>query len=113
QTIIDKNVLVNGLTCFECTLSDGNLCSNSLNTSVAMSDCRKSVFTQGNINNEDFICIAVTQQNSTKSIITRRCGLKSESNICQQLREEDDGYKLNSCHVCQEDFCNSSVMLKK
>ncbi|KAJ8933755.1 hypothetical protein NQ314_013787 [Rhamnusium bicolor] len=40
-----------------------------------------------------------------------RCALKSENKICEQI-EQENGYKLTKCHLCHEDLCNASVILK-
>ncbi|XP_018562223.1 uncharacterized protein LOC108904237 [Anoplophora glabripennis] len=103
---------VNGLSCYECTSSDGNQCLDKLNKKIVKPiDCNFSIFTQGNTRNEEFICISTKEQNSTESIHTRRCGLKSEESICETIKNESKGSNLKSCVTCQKDLCNASVTI--
>ncbi|KAJ8921127.1 hypothetical protein NQ315_013597, partial [Exocentrus adspersus] len=100
---------VYGLNCYECTPSDGDLCAdnNANKTAVEVMDCNQSIFTQGNTRNEDFICISMKEQNHTHTRYARRCGLKSEENICN-AKELDQGYNLTKCRTCRTDLCNAS-----
>ncbi|XP_057656414.1 uncharacterized protein LOC130893967 [Diorhabda carinulata] len=112
--------LVNGLKCFECTLSDIN-CANPISNNVSIVNCRLSIFTihpenlqsrlKGIFEEANFQCLTTIERMSGKLYYTRRCALKSEKTICDHISMMDKESRMEKCSLCEKDYCNSSTSL--
>uniref|UniRef100_A0A6P7FFS7 Uncharacterized protein LOC114329688 n=1 Tax=Diabrotica virgifera virgifera TaxID=50390 RepID=A0A6P7FFS7_DIAVI len=114
--------IVNGLKCFECTLSEYGCDNPTLYNNISSIDCSKSVFTirpdqarSGFRTAEDkqnYQCLTTIEKNATHRLFTRRCALKSEGIICDISSRNDNDFVFEKCSLCERDFCNSSNVLK-
>ncbi|KAG5886329.1 hypothetical protein JTB14_034792 [Gonioctena quinquepunctata] len=99
---------VNGLKCYECTLSDEGCEDPRRYQGIQKVDCQYSIYTinwnsKKHENKESFRCLTTIERNSTKSLYTRRCALQEEEIICGRPRILNY-FELKKCIMCNHDL---------